>query len=220
MATLDELKARIRLETNRDDIAASGEAEGALTTAIVQAIEYYSDEPFWFNHYGATITAAANTTGGVDYVAIPATIRVPQKVSFDGEDLQRVDLAAIEARTDAGRPTRWAASGDTIALWPVPDAAYALAVFGIAKVAIPGSGGASNIWTTEANDLVTARAKFLLYRDVWRDNDGVQFAAQAEGEALSRLRKETRRRTMVPLRSTGDEPWSAPSQFNINRGDN
>jgi hypothetical protein len=219
MATLDEMKTRIRLETNKDDIGSGGEAEAALTTAITQAIEYYADEPFWFNHYGATTTASATTSNGVDYVAVPATLRWVEQVALDQESLIKVSIGEIEERTDGGRPTHWAATGDIIALWPVPDGAYALTLYGVANVAIPGSGGASNIWTTEAYDLITARAKFLLYRDLWRDTDGVQYAAQAEGEALTKLRRETRRRTSRPLRSTGDEPWTAASIFNINRGD-
>lgn len=207
MATLLEMKTRIRLETNKDDIASGGEAETALTTAITQAIEYYSAEPFWFNHYGATTTATASTTATVDYVAIPATIRIPQKVSYLTVDLEKVDLASIEALTDAGQPSRWAPSGDNIALWPVPDAVYALTVYGISKVAIPASDGASNIWTTEALDLICARARFLLYRDIWFDKERMLAAAQAEGEALSRLQIETRRRTRTNLRHSADAPW-------------
>jgi hypothetical protein len=214
MATLLELKTRIRLETNKDDIASGGEAETALTTAIAQAIEYYSTEQFWFNRASGT----AATSASMATIALPAGIRYPQAVSYRAELLRPADLSEIQLLTDSGLPSRWAENEGAIQLWPVPDATYALAVYGLASTGIPAFDGATNIWTIEALDLICARAKFLLYRDVWRDMDAVQLAASAEGEALSRLRKETRRRGIAPLRSTGDEPWSARSSFNISRG--
>jgi hypothetical protein len=214
MASLLELKTRIRLETNKDDIASGGEAEAALTTAISQAIEYHSAEQFWFNRAAGNAT----TTAATATIALPAGIRYPQAVSNLTELLRRADLSEIEYRTETGLPSRWAENEGAIQLWPVPDAAYTLAVYGLASTGIPASDGATNIWTSEALDLVCARAKFLLYRDIWRDMEAVQLAASAEGEALSRLRNETRRRGIAPLRSIGDEPWSARSSFAINRG--
>jgi hypothetical protein len=213
MATLAELKTRIRLETNKDDIASGGEAETALTTALTQAVEYYSDELFWFNR----ASGSGNTSASTATIALPSGIRYPLAVSYSGETLRKADLDEIEYRTETGLPTRWAENEGAIQLWPIPDATYSLSVFGLASTALPADG-ASNIWTSEAVDLIAARTRFLLFRDIWRDVEGVQLAASAEGEALSRLRKETRRRGISPLRSTGDEPWSARSSFNINRG--
>lgn len=213
MATLAELKTRIRLETNKDDIAVSGEAETALTTALTQAVEFYADEQFWFNR----ASGSGNTSAATATIALPAGIRYPHAVSYLGETLRKVSLGEIEHRTETGQPTHWAENEGLIQLWPIPDATYSLSVFGLASTGLPADG-ASNIWTSEAVDLIAARTRFLLFRDIWRDVEGVQLAASAEGEALSRLRKESRRRGITPLRSTGDEPWSARSSFNINRG--
>jgi hypothetical protein len=214
MATLLELKTRIRLETNKDDIAASGEAVEALNLAIERAIEYYSDEAFWFNRDSGT----ASTTSGSAYVAVPYAVRVPETVSYSGEPLQKTSLSQIEHLTDSGQPTHWAENGGIIQLWPIPDATYSLSVYGVAQIDAPEADGDETVWTNEAYDLIAARARFLLYRDIWRDVEAVKLAAQAEGEALTRLRNETRRRGRTSLRSRGDEPWTARSSFNINRG--
>lgn len=214
MATLAELKTRIRLETNKDDIAASAEAVEALNLAIERAIEYYSDEAFWFNRDSGT----ASTTSGTDYVTVPYAVRVPDVVSYDGTPLQKVSLQQIEHLTDSGQPSHWAENGGTIQLWPIPDATYSLSVHGIAQIDAPEADGDETAWTNEAYDLIAARVRFLLCRDIWRDMEGVQLAASAEGEALDRLRNETRRRGRTPLRSRGEEPWSSRSSFNINRG--
>lgn len=218
MATLGELKAQIRRETNKDDIGAGGESEGALDQAIADAIEFWSDEPLWFNTAGAIVSAAVSTVGAVGFVATPAAIRVAGKVVYNGGALRKVTLDQIEGATDTGAPATWAANGDTLQLWPIPDAVYPLTVFGTAQIDAPTLDAQETVWTNEARSLIAARARFLLYRDTWRDVEATQLAAQAEGEALTRLRRETRRRTITPLRSTGDEPWSAPSTFNIAQG--
>lgn len=214
MATLAELKTRIRLETDKNDIASGGEAEEALNLAIERAIEFYADEAFWFNRDSGT----TSTTSGTSYVAVPYAVRVPETVSYSGVPLQKVSPSQIEYLTDSGQPTHWAENGGIIQLWPIPNATYSLSVYGVAQIDAPEADGDDTVWTNEAYDLIAARTRFLLYRDIWRDVEAVKLAAQAEGEALSRLRQETRRRGRTPLRSRGDEPWSARSSFNINRG--
>jgi hypothetical protein len=213
MATLGDLKTRVILETNRDDLAEGEESEAALTGAIDRAIEYYADEKFYFNRDSGT----AITTSGTGYVVCPYAVRVPETVSYNGTLLAKVPFDSISYLTLTGQPTRWAENGGLIQLSPIPDAAYSLTVHGIAQIDAPEDDGDETVWTNEAYDLIVARVRFLLYRDVFRDKDGAQLAAQAEGEALTRLRKETRRRSVTPLRSRGDEPWSA-STSNINTG--
>lgn len=212
MATLGDLKTRIILETNRDDLGAGEESEAALTNAISRAIEYYSDERFWFNRDSGTAT----TTAGTNYVTLPYAVRVPESVSYNGEPLSKVGTEEIEHLTTTGQPSRWAENGDLIQLYPVPSAAYALSVYGIAQIDAPSYDGDETVWTNEAYDLIAARARFLLFRDVFRDVEGTKLAAQAEGEALSRLRKETRRRNVTPLRAS-DLPI-ARSPFDITQG--
>ena len=46
----------------------------------------------------------------------------------------------------------------------------------------------------------------------------MQAAEAEEAEALSRLRCETRRRGVLPLRAVGDEPWAGTIPFRIANG--
>ncbi len=135
MATLAELKARIRLETSKDDIAEGGESAAALTTAIKRAIDHYAEEPFWFN------------TGGI--------------------------------------------------------------------VTPPTNDTSSNIWTSEAEDLIAARVRMLLYRDLWQDAEDMALAATAEDEAFRKLMRKSARRAETPL--TTEVPLSC-SSFYITSG--
>ena len=129
MSTLSALKSRIRLQTNKDDIAADGEAVQALEDAIASAIEYYSEEQFWFNQAG---------------------------------------LATL-----------------------------------------PSSDEGSNVWTSEARELIAARVRMLLYRDLWQDEANVALAARAEDDEFRRLMRQSARRAEAPLKT--DLPLSRSS---------
>jgi hypothetical protein len=215
MPTLGDLKTRLIAETNRDDLATGEALEAVLASCISQASEHFAGEDFWFTR----ASGSRSTTASVDLVALPDEVRVAEVVVCDGERLLKVLPATLAAAVAAGKPTQWAAIGDNIQLWPVPDGSYSLDIFGLARIDPPASDGESGIWTNEAYDLIAARTRFLLFRDVFRDVEGTQLAAQAEGEALGRLRRETRRRAVISLRSTGDEPWTAQTgSFSVNRG--
>jgi hypothetical protein len=214
MATLSELKARIILELDRDDLGAGGGAESALTNAIARAIEHHSDEAFWFNRTSGT----SETSVGTASAAMPASVRIAQSVWLAGEPLSKLPLDEIAARSEQGRPRCWAEADGLVQLWPIPDAAYSLTVAGIAQIGPPAGEGEQNAWLEESYDLIAARVRMLLCRDVFRDTEGAQLAAQAEAEALDRLRRETRRRGVIPLRSPADGPWAGQASFNVNMG--
>ncbi len=219
MATLGDLKTRIRRETNKDDIASGGESEGALTEAIANAIRYYAEEPFWFNRAGAITSAPVTTVANQGYIAAPAAVRVPDVVTYLGVELEKYPLDDIEGLVEVGQPVKWAANGDSIQLYPIPGGAYTLQVFGVAQIAAPTLDPDSTVWTNEAYDLIAARVRFLLFRDTWRDTKGAQIAAAAEDDELTTLRRKTRLRSATPLRAKGDEPWCYGRIFDTNLGD-
>lgn len=210
MATLDQLKTRIILEVDRDDMGSGGELNQALIDAYTDAIEHYSDQLFWFNRANGSVS----TVAGSATIAMPAGVRFAQTVACDGEALRKVPLADIQHRTETGEPSLWADNEGSIQLWPIPDGVYPISVYGLASTGVPAAGSDSNIWTTEAGKLIVARSKATLFR-ILKEYDAMQAAQAEEAEALSRLRAETRHRVASPLRT--DFPPSAQT-FNIIRG--
>lgn len=210
MATLTELKARIAAEMDRGDIGSGGESEDRLDEALASAIESHSDEQFWFNR----ANGSGNTTASTATISLPSDVRVPSVVAYSGQALQQVPLSSIEHLTDTGIPSKWAENEDAIQLWPIPDGVYSISVYGLADTGVPDEGSSSNIWTTEAADLIVATTKKRLWRSVYRDVEGALLAQGEEEEALTRLRRESRRRGRANL--TTDLP--VPSTFNIVTG--
>ena len=216
MATLTALYTRIILDLNRDDMGSGGDLEQAKIDAVADAVEFYSDEQFWFNRASGTASTVASTAT----VALPTGVRLPTVVSYLGEPLRQVPLDRISEVYNAttpltGRPYWWAEDEGLIRLYPTPNAVYALSVYGLASTGVPAAGGDTNIWTTEALPLILARAKKILLRGPLRDPEGAALMAQAEDEALTKLRRETRRRG----RSTLSTDLPAATGFNINTGD-
>ena len=192
MATLAELKTRIISELDRDDMGSGGALETVLANTIARAIEFHADELFWFNRK----SGSANTVASTATVALPTGMRIAQVVSYNQVPLTKVALSDIEHLTATGVPSQWAENEGLIQLSPVPSGVYALAVYGVADLGVPAS---TNEWTTEAQDLIAATTRKILYRDTLRDIDGYNLSRMAEEEALTKLRRETRRRGRVGL---------------------
>jgi len=197
MATLGEIKTRIITETSRDDL--SDDLATQLATHINRAIEYYSDTRFWFNAYAVN----ANTEADVATVTIPATIRRIDRVTMPAFNAELVEstfpLIDDVRSTTAGQPLRYAYYNDSIWLYPVPDAVYTLRIYGLAQIDPPSADGNENVWTDEAQDLIVNHAKMTLFRDQFRDPEGVQLALGATQDAYKRLRRETARRLTTRL---------------------
>jgi hypothetical protein len=213
MATLTQLYARIVLDLNRDDMGSGGELEQAKVDAVADAIDSHAGELFWFNRASST----AATVAGAATIALPAGMRVALVVTWLGKPLRKVPLEKILAAENSaapvsGPPCLWAADGGAIHLWPMPDAAYTLAISGIAELGVPAS---SNAWTVEGYRLILAEAKKILCRGPLRDGDGMALAADAAREALTALRRETGRRGAAPLAADLPAPGTG---FDIHAG--
>ncbi len=207
--TLAEIKTRIISETNRDDLA--DDLAVQLQTHIASACEYYADTRFWFN----AIVTTVDTTAASDSVAIPATVRLVERVTLPAyyTDLQEVTLPQLGQNVANALPSHYAYCNDTLLLWPTPDAAYTLQIVGTAQIDAPTADADTNVWTTEAGDLIVAHTKFTLYRGQFRDPEAAQWAKGETTDALARLKRETARRLETPLRTN-----RAGARFNINRG--
>ncbi len=213
MATLGELKARIALEMDREDL--NDELAGVLATHISEAIEFFSDERFYFN----ALVTRADCTAGVVTMDVPAGIRRIDRLTLPTVyvEVREMILPTLERLQDGvlAQPRYYAYYHDQIRFWPVPDKVYTLEFTGLAQIDAPTSDSESNVWTTTCEALISNRVKMTLARDVFRDPEGVQLYGSAAAEALQRLKRETARRLVAPLRMPPDGPADS-ARFNIN----
>lgn len=188
MADLATLKSRIASELHRTDLTAQ------IAYAITDAINEYQGQRFAFNQTQGTFATVAGTeyyTNLTDIGEIDAI-----KGAYSGVDLVLkpeawVVLESIRTSTTIrSRPTRWAWWRNRIRLYPVPEAVYTMTVSYLQKVDVPATAGASNIWTTEAEELIRCATKRRVYAEFIWDYDNAKIAAGAEATQFARLKRE------------------------------
>lgn len=209
MATLGELRSRIVLECVRDDLtdAPSSDATAASTdtldNAIKRAIEFYADQRFFFNEDRVvTATVAAN-----EYVTLPTGLRFLDTLSVTvGSNRYPLHMRSYEVLErwlgygpTNGQPTDFTISDTQARLYPAPNIVYPLTWMGVFDVPALdyADDSSSNAWTTYGEDLIAARSKMTLMRDVFRDAEGAALAGVAEQQALTSLRSGTYRKLSV-----------------------
>jgi len=193
MPTYADLKQFIIADMTRDDL--EDDLSALLDMHVANACEAYANERFWFN----SALATAVTTSGNPLVALPATIRVAERVTIPTSRRDLLPMSSLPEDTAQGEPIYFSAFNEDIRLYPTPNAALTLNVYGIARIAAPTADNDSNIWTNEARQLIASHVRMSLYRDKFRDLEAAQAAAAARNDALTYLQRETGKRTKAPL---------------------
>lgn len=195
MATLGDLRTRIIVDTNRDDLA--GPLASRLDQAIQEAIEIYASSRFYFNEQRITSTLTLNS----QWFTLPTTIigidRMWITVGAVEFELRRVSPVEMENNwmvISTGQPINFTTMENAGAymgrVWPQPNIAYPATFIGITgETPLDYANAASsNVWTNQGLALIAARAEMMLYRSVFRDSDGYSYAQAAEQEAINSLR--------------------------------
>lgn len=198
MATLGTMKTRIADELARADLTSQ------IALAIVSAISFYETRRFWFLETEATF----NTTSGTDaYTSATATFistlidddSMTVTVSGDKQSLQKIPFGQMQEMrintTAAGAPRFFSFYRQRLYLAPVPDATYAIIVFYLGALGVPGADGSSNAWTTEAEELIRLHAKVDLFENVIRDFAEADRLRLREADVLAKLTALSNRRT-------------------------
>lgn len=201
MGTLSALKARMVAELgNRTDLTTP------ITNAVSDAVAEYQGRRFWFNQASTTFSTVAGTDSYTtatipDDIAQVDSLRLTSGGSIYA--LREVawswiDDAAINTAS-RGRPSRWAYYAQSIRLYPTPDAAYTITIKYHQKVDAPSAEGDSNVWTTEAEELIRLSAMRRVYgRHLMNGQQAAQYAAE-EARALQRLTRDTHQLETGPL---------------------
>lgn len=208
--TLGDLKARIADDLFRSDMT------NQIAGRIPEAIDYYSDDRFWFNER----TVAGVTVPGNQYVPLPAGLEILDSVLINAGGSNMYPLAyrsreTLErwygTTTFSGQPTDFAfddASGQ-VRLWGNPNAVYPLSFVGIFDEPALVADIDSNNWTTDLNAraLIAARVCMLISRDVLKDPIAAAAFQVAEGDASKSLtRKSVLRATSGGVRPSFGNP--------------
>ena len=202
-----DMQSRIADEILRSDLTSQ------IQNAIQTAIKQYERIPFYFNQLRQE--AAFSTAQGQEFYTVNDSVLIAAMVT-----LNRVTVTvsgnrySLNPRTPEyledtsvnpivfGQPVDYAYFAEQLRFYPIPDNTYSVALSGIYRLFTLSNPTDSNPWTSDAELLIRARAKYELAVHVTRDADMAAAMKAVELDALSDLKGETLRRTPRRIRPT------------------
>jgi hypothetical protein len=201
MSSFAQVKARIVSEIKRPSLTAEAAAH------MLRAIEYYANRRTWKNEGTNTIATTANTATKAAPTGLRHVDRVAVVVAGYDYELKKITREVMADRqgadTGPGQPIEFSWEDGNFKFWPIPDAVYTVNVTGLYDDTALSAGADTNSWTTIGEDLIVARAKFTICRDVTLDTEMMALAQMAERSARNRLFSETHERTSSGKVSAG-----------------
>lgn len=198
MATLGTMKTRIADELARTDLTTQ------IAAAISSAIETYDRKRTIWNETTGTFTTASGTEYYSSSNFSPLNNGITEidgmfiTIGTSRYQLTKRTMDEIEGwaqgTSAAGDPTDYCWYKQNFRLWPVPNATRTITVAYVAKLGTPASDGASNAWTTEAEQLIRTVAKIDLMENVIRGD-----AELGEADRLRRRAQELWRDMVVEM---------------------
>lgn len=185
----------------------TGEYNAQIQTAIFEAIRWCEREVYYFNETRDVTFPTVDGQewyDGDDNSNIPTLGRIVEAYCerTDGRRyrMRRVKPEELELLSDdsasRGEPYSWTYFGQRIRIYPIPDGeTYTIRLqLGPYRLASITSPNESNVWTTEAFDMVKARAKYQLYKNILKDAALATEALNDYTEQHLALKAETSRR--------------------------
>ncbi len=203
MSTYDQLKARIA-----DQLDDTGSAYATqIASAILEAIRWCERDTYYFNETRDITFSTVDGQqwyGTSDNANIPTLVKIQAAWSEDSQgqrsSLMPVTPEQIEELSDnsaaTGEPYCYTYFGKRLRLYPVPGATvYTIRLqLGPYRLTPLSAGSDTNVWTTDAEDMIVARAKYLLYKNTLKDAGLAAEALNDYNDQDSALRRETANR--------------------------
>jgi len=200
--TIDALQLRISDEI--DDV--HNEYVRQIQEAIFAAIRFCEREPFYFNQ---TRDVAFSTLDGQEFYTSAAVDAIGELGGLhavyleDGQGRRRqlrpISNEEMEVLNENlapwGEPCAYVYFAQKLRLYPVPDKSYVIRLQ-ISPMRLETIEDLTQVsaWFVEAADMVRARAKYELYKDILKDGVQAQAALNDFHEQREALRAETSRR--------------------------
>jgi hypothetical protein len=192
------MRSRIEDDLDRTDLSTQ------ITKAINRAIEYYESERFWFSEKVGTFVTIANQSNYGTADGAPSDIAEIDyvEITLSGKEYPLTDRSYtyIKDRIGAdvtGEPSDFAYYQEKFYFYPIPNAVRTITISYQQKYAELSADGDTNDFTTDAEDLIEARARWWIYSRIIKDQEQANIAKAEEADALQNLRIKTEKLTGV-----------------------
>ena len=222
MTTYVTIRNRISDDVRSVSTAASSDISSQIAAEVLSAVAFYAREPFYFNTKTNTFSTVANQEyySSSDLADIATLVKIftltvtQNSIKMPVKPISFADIDDAQTGEVKARPAYYAYFKQNIRLYPIPDAVYTMTMAYVYKLAALSADGDSNAWTTDAEELIRARASRRLYENVVRNTGRAEIARMQEAEALAALKRETRMRTSPAILRV-DQALVTPAGYNI-----
>lgn len=199
MATYADMQDRISLELGRAELSSTGTDVARTKNAIQDAIKGWKNWRFRFNELKTTLATVSGTqeyttsnglTDGILEIDEVSVVYGGSRVPLDEVSADQFALFDASSPSTTGVPTYYSWYGDTLRIYPTPNAVYTLTIRYHGELSALSSGSDSNAWTNQAETLIRNTAKADLCANVLRDPQAAQFAQQTADLSFKALRRE------------------------------
>lgn len=197
MSDFGTMQDRIADELARTDLTTQ------IQKSIQSAIDHYERQGFYINESTFTFSTVQDQEyyGSADSATIPLLadiLTVRLTVNSNTYTLIERDFQYLESVQSNGNytgdPTEFAYFNKQIRLYPVPYTARTVQVAGTTRPDALSATSDTNVWMTDAEELIRCRAKYDLFVHVIRNPEEAMGMRSAEMDALAALRGETDQR--------------------------
>lgn len=185
----------------------TGEYSAQIQGSILGAIRYCERELYYFNETRDVTFTTVNGQqwyDGADNSNIPTLGRIVEAYlelsNGERRTMRRETPEDLELLSDnsasRGEPYCWTYFGQRMRIYPIPsDTVYTVRLqLGPYRLAKLASTEDTNAWIVEAYDLIKARAKYILQKDILKDAALAAEALNDYNDQQSALKAETSRR--------------------------
>jgi hypothetical protein len=202
MTTYVILRNRIADDVRSVSTAAASDISTQIASEVLSAVAFYAREPFYFN----TVTGTFSTVADQEYYSSSALADIATLSKIDAMTVTQnsikspirsiafQDIDDAQSGAVKGLPRVFAYYKQNIRFYPIPDAVYTITMAYVDKLTALSADGDSNAWTTDAEELIRARASRRLFETIVRNVERATIAGAQEQEALRALKRETRLR--------------------------
>lgn len=184
--SVESITAKVLSDVRRTDLTADASAE------VCEAIRYYAHKPWWFTETQTNITTSAS----VESYPLPADFASENYLEIQRSngayyELYHMHLNDLQRKNEGintnGYPEHYTIYGRNLKLAFIPDLQYVVRMF-YDRTYSTLSSSASNVFTTELNPLIRARAAYKVAFNRMHDVDLANIFKTVEGEEYKELR--------------------------------
>lgn len=168
-----------------------------INLAIGRAIQHYESEGFWFKETTGTFACVASqkayTTSSIpsdiaeiDYMEVRVSGNDYPITQISYEEIESIDFSG-----QTGIPSRYAYYKQSLYLYPIPNSTYTVTISYKKEYTALSADSDTNDWTTEAEDLIEARALWWIYARILKDTEQANSYKGIEIDNLNNLRIKT-----------------------------